>query len=124
MATEYGLKNISLPAAADLSAKQYYIVDVNSSSQAALVATKGAKMVGVLQDKPAAANRIGAVAVEGISKVELGDTVAAGAEVISDANGAAIATDAADQYILGTCIKGGAVGEIGEVLIKPYMRSA
>lgn len=123
MAFESSLTCVTMPAAADLSAAQYKIVDVNSSRQMALVATKGAKTAGILQDKPAAAGRAGSMAIAGQSMVLLGGTVAAGAEVISDANGAAIATDAADQYILGTCIVGGAAGEIGVVQIKQYMRS-
>jgi hypothetical protein len=124
MSSENDVRSISVPAAADLSAAQYRMMDINSSGQIATVATKGAKMAGVLQDKPAAAGRIGALGYSGVTKVELGDTVAAGAEVISDANGAAVATDAADQYILGVCLEGGTVGEVGKVLIKPYMRSA
>jgi hypothetical protein len=124
MSAENKVDNISVPASGDLSAAQYLIMDVNSSGQLATVATKGAKMVGILQDKPAAAGRPGALAINGKAKVVLGATVAAGAEVISDAAGKAIATDAADQYVLGTCMRGGAVNEVGEVLIKPYMRSA
>lgn len=120
---ENKVQSISVQASADLSAAQYLIMDINSSSQLATVATKGAKMAGVLQDKPAAAGRVGALGISGKTKVVLGATVAAGAEVISDANGKAIATDAIDQYVLGTCVVGGDANEIGEVLIKPYMRS-
>jgi hypothetical protein len=124
MSAENTLTNISVPASGDLSAAQYLIMDVNSSGQLATVATKGAKMVGVLQDKPAAAGRAGALAIAGKTKVVLGATVAAGAAVIADAAGKAIATDAVNQYVLGTCVKGGAVNNIGEVIIGTYQRSA
>ena len=124
MSYEETLKTISLEASADLSAAQYKCVDVNTDGQAALVGVKGAKMVGVLQDKPAAQGRVGAVSVEGITKVRIGAAVAKGDEVIADATGRVIPTDAVSQHVLGTALEAGtAVDTVIAVLHKEYKTS-
>lgn len=120
MSRESTLTSLSIPAAGDLSSSQYRVIDVNASGLAAVVAAAGAKNVGILQNKPNAAGRAAAVAVNGVSKIVFGGTVAAGAEVVSDATGAGIAQSAAAQFVIGTAVRGGSAGQIGEVLIKPY----
>ena len=116
MSYESTLTTISLLAAADLSALQYTFVDVNSSGQAAAPSGAGAACLGVLQNDPDAANKVSAVAIAGVSKVKLGATVAAGASVMTDANGAAI-TATATNVILGRALAGGDAGEIVPVAL-------
>ena len=53
MAFESSKTLITLEAAADLSAKQYYFVAVDSNGKAALTGDDG-NPIGVLQNKPAA----------------------------------------------------------------------
>lgn len=118
MATENNLKSVTFEAAGDLSAKQYCFVAVDAAGQVAAVAVAGAAADGVLQDKPEAQGRAGCVAIDGKTKILLGGTVAAGAEVAADANGAAV-TAATGNIILGTCTEGGAVGEIGSMIFQP-----
>ena len=48
---QYSVK-ITLPAAADLSTKQYYFVKVNTSGQAALCSGATDRPIGVLQNTP------------------------------------------------------------------------
>ena len=120
MSSESTLTSLSIPAAGDLSSSQYRVVDINASGSAALVSTAGGKNVGILQNKPTAAGRAAAVAISGVSRIVLGGTVAAGAEVISDVNGAGIAQSSAGQFVIGTALRGGSAGQIGEVLIKRY----
>lgn len=115
------LRCISLPVAADYSTKQYYLMNINSSGQAVLVAAKGAAATLVLQDKPDTAGHVGSLGFDGITKVAAGAVVAAGAEVIADATGRVIATDAAEQFVIGTAIEAAtAVGDIISVLINKY----
>ncbi|MCP4393433.1 MAG: DUF2190 family protein [Alphaproteobacteria bacterium] len=115
------LRCISLPVAADYSAKQYHVMNVNSSGQAVLVAAKGAAATLVLQDKPDTAGYVGSLGFDGVTKVVAGAVVAAGAEVISDATARVIATDAAEQYVLGTALEAAtAAGDIISVLINKY----
>lgn len=53
-----------------------------------------------------------------VSKVVAGGTVTAGALVTSDATGRAVAATSGD-FINGTCLEGGAVGELITVLAYP-----
>ena len=98
MATEtYGAIE-TLPAAADLSAKQFYAVSINSSGQAALVAATGARVDGIVWNKPAAA--VGsAVSVRVLdnrkAKAIAGGTIAAGDLLKSDSAGKLVVTTAA-----------------------------
>jgi len=120
MSYEENLETITVEAGSDLSAGQYLFVDVASDKQIDVVSTKGAKALGILQDKPAAAGRPGCVAIGGVSKVECGGTIAAGGEVISDDDGAALAKDAVSQFVMGTALEGGAAGEIIAIRMKAY----
>lgn len=115
MATENALRTISREASGDLSAAQYKFVKVNSSGQMAVCSVAGEEADGVLQDKPAAAGRAGGMAIGGVTKVLLGGTVAKGAKVTTNASGAAV-TAATGNVELGTCIEGGASGEIGSII--------
>lgn len=117
MATEIALRTISKEAAADLSATPYRFVTINASGQVA-IAGAGAKADGVLQNDPAAQGRAAAVAIGGQTKIVLGGTVAAGAQVASDATGRAV-TAATGNHILGTCTEGGTVGVMGSILFEP-----
>lgn len=77
--------DIFLVAAADLSAKQYFAVKVDSNGAAA-VAGAGELACGILQNAPASA-AIAVVRVSGISKMIGGGTVAKGSAVAADSSG-------------------------------------
>lgn len=109
-----GLK-FTLPAAADLSASQYCFLSCNATSQAALLTT-AVNTVGVLQNKPAAANVAAEIMVNAVSKVKAGATVAAGANVMADGSGRAI-TATSTNKIIGIALTGGAVNEIISVYV-------
>lgn len=109
---------LSLPAAADLTTKQFRVMTVNSSGQAA-VAGATDLAVGLLQNKPGS-GQAATVAFGGISKAVAGGTVAAGARVTADANGAVIAATTAGDAVVGVALAGGAAGEIIPVLINPF----
>lgn len=116
MATENIIQTISLPAAADYSSTgQYLFVDVNSSGQAAVIASQGANGIGVLQNNPAA-GEAGSVAVGGVCKVMAGATIAAGAKLTPGADGRA-ETAAGGDFGLGRALTGGADGEIITMLL-------
>jgi hypothetical protein len=122
MATEQAMKAISLPVAADYSAKQYYIMKLDTSGQAAL-AGEGSDSIGVLQDAPAAAGRAGRVAIGGICKVICGGSITKGARFSSDSNGKAVVVGSADDYALGSVLETGASGSIVSALIQPIGKS-
>ena len=106
----------SLPAGADLSAKQYHAVVADSNG--ALVAVgAGAYAVGLLQNKPAS-GQPGSFVFSGVSKAKLGGTVAAGAKVAANASGA-IVTAATGNTVIGIALAGGASGDVIPVLVMP-----
>jgi Uncharacterized conserved protein (DUF2190) len=100
----------------DLSAKQYYIVAVDTSNDSAVVLAAAATdpIVGVLRNKPKA----GAAAVYrflGTSKVIAGGTITRGDFITSDANGKAITTTTASNATLGIALQSAVAGDIFEV---------
>lgn len=75
------------PAGGDLSAKQYLAVKMNATEQIILASDANDRMLGVLQDAPAAVDRTCEVATGGISKAIGITTIAAGAAVEVGAGG-------------------------------------
>lgn len=116
MAWEQNLLCATLPAGADLSAKQFYAVKVASGKLALCGA--GAQGVGVLQDKPNADGVAGNFAFGGVSKIALGGTVTSGQMLASDSAGKFVAAASGD-IAMGIAITGGSSGEIGNGLIFP-----
>jgi hypothetical protein len=121
MATEQKLHVVSLPADADLSTKQYYMLKLNNSSGVAraAVAGEGSDVVGILQNVPNAANRAAEVAIGGISKCIAGGSITAGNRVSPDSNGKATAVGSSDDYAFGVALDSAAAGDIFRVLIRP-----
>lgn len=117
MATENSLHCITLVAAADLSAKQYYGIKVDSNGKAALTGEGGAA-IGILQNDPNS-DQAATVAVAGISKVVGGGSVTKGDRFSFDSNGKAVAVGSGDDYSMGVALETIASGKISSVLIQP-----
>jgi len=120
-------QDVGFQASTDLSAKQFYFVVLNSSKQLA-VAGANVECVGVLQDTPAAAGRVGQVRCFGVTKVQCGGSFNAGDKVASDANGKAVKATAASvsagtpeplagSLVQGIALEAGASGQIATVLL-------
>lgn len=118
MAIEEALQTITREASGDLSTKQYYAVKIDSNAQIA-VAGEGDKGIGILQDKPAAANRAGCVAIGGISKCVWGGSVTKGDRVVQNSTGKLVTVGSGDDWSLGVALSTGASDTIGTVLIQP-----
>lgn len=125
MSNENQLIKYTLPAAGDLSAKQYRFLAVDTNGQVDAVATQGNDPVGVLCNKPDAAGKAAEIAVYGIAKVVAAGAINPGAKVMSNNAGAAIAATStnfvAGQY-LGT--SAAASGDIIPVLLRSGGRFA
>ncbi len=95
---------ITLVAAADLSAKQYYFVSVDTDGKAALTGDDG-NPIGVLQNKPAA-GEAATICVAGVTPVYVGTEsgLGAGYNVGCDANSAAKVSDTG-SYRLGVSLE-------------------
>jgi len=109
-------EKVSKVAAADLSAKQYYAVKLNSSGKVAACTSTVDVPFGILQNAPVTdeAASIAPLNGGGSSYIYLSGTIASAALVTIDANGAASA-DAAANYNIGQIEAGGAVGELGVI---------
>lgn len=96
----------SYQAAADLSDWQFRFVKLDSNGQIAKVSAVTDVPLGILQDKPAAAGRAGAVMLDGMSKVVGGANLAKGDLIGTDNVGRAVAyipgTDTT-KYAVGIC---------------------
>ncbi len=118
MASQDNVPTISLEASADLSAHQFKFMAVDSSSQLALQTSSTAANAGVLLDKPDAQGKVGTLAIGGMTKVEAGATVTAGAQGMADGTGRVIDHTGVNMSA-GVIIDGGAVGEVVRVLLQP-----
>lgn len=137
MAFEEALKSITLEADSTIgiytgvpgmpgslspnSAKQFRYVKVTASKTVGLAVTTAHETpIGVLQNKPQNVGDAATVAISGVSIVEAGGTIAAGAGVKVDSTGRPVTwvggTDA-DSLKVGVAILGGAVGQLISVLL-------
>jgi hypothetical protein len=101
---------ITVPADADLSASQWKFVKLNSDGEAIICTSAGEQAIGVLCNKPDAAGRAAEVQIGGVARVLLGDTVAAGDKVMTNASALGVAHSGV-YNVLGYALNGGAVGE-------------
>lgn len=86
-AYEANKQSTGYPAGGNLSTKQYYAVKLNASGQIILASDANDRMIGILQDAPAAADRTCEVAYAGTSKAIGGAVIAIGAAVEVGAGG-------------------------------------
>lgn len=100
---------------------QYCFVKVTGAHQCGLADTTANEIViGVMQNKPQVTGAAATVALRGVSLVEAGGTITAGAAIKVDSVGRGVAatlpTDAA--LVVGVAVGGAAVGQLVPVLLK------
>lgn len=115
------LKVPGLVAAADLSTKQFYFVELTAAGTVNVCGAATDKAVGVLQNKPDAAGRVAEVMVIGITKVSSDAALSRHDLIGPSADGQADAkvpgTDTT-EYVHGqVLIATGAAGELATALI-------
>ena len=124
MAYDSPQMTISLPAAADLSAKQYYFVAVDTDGKAALTGDDG-NPIGVLQNKPTA-GQAATICVFGVTKLYIGTEsgLGAGYNVGCDSNSAGKVSDTA-SFRMGVALEDPtADGDIVAVLLQKNGKQA
>lgn len=123
MSTTQAVTTITVPANADLSTKQFYAGQINGAGLVVL-AGAGARVDGLIQNKPSAQGQPTELATAGLSKGIAGGAINPGAEVASDANGKIVAA-AATNYIIGVYVgdHAAADGEYISVLISRYQKN-
>jgi hypothetical protein len=105
-----------LKAAADLSSKQHLFMKL-SAADTANVAGAGEAIIGILQNKPAAAGRACEIRRLGVSKITAGDTVTVGAKLKSDSAGKGVAASTGDLYG-GICLEAATTGKTTSILME------
>lgn len=120
MAVEANVQYYSAKAGADLSAKQHYIVKLDSTEDQVVLASAATDAIlGVLQNKPTS-GQYGSIAISGVTKVIAGGNVSAGNMVTADANGKAVATTNAGDSVLGMALTAAVSGDIFTILIMRF----
>jgi len=118
MAYEQSLRNIGVPASADLSASQFCWMKVDGNGNLALPSA-GGDADGILQDKPNALGQQGELAISGVSKVVVGaGGVTAGDLLQVTAAGAVITAATTGHKIVGRALATGAAGVLIPMLIQ------
>ena len=98
---------ITLVAGADLSAKQYYFVKINTSGQAVLCSGLTDKPIGVLQNAPTSGKSAEITVVGGtkiVASASLDEGVAIGTTAAGKAGAKTVGTDTTN-YIVGNVIQ-------------------
>lgn len=126
MAQEHQILDWSLPAAGDLSTKQFYPVALQSNGRVGTIGSTTTAAIGILQDDPDAAGRACAVRIEGVSKMYVRGDVAPiypGYRLGINSDGLGIFTTTANQEIVATALEQStAAGDIISVLVTPSVR--
>lgn len=106
----------TLVAGADLSAKQYHFVKLNSSGAVISCAVAGEQVFGVLQNKPTS-GQAAEVVVFGATKIVGSASIAKGALVMTTNAGRAVTAATAESKIVGWMLDetAGADGEVGTI---------
>lgn len=126
MATENKVLDLSFPAAEDLSNDQFRIVILTSTGTVRRPDAATDIPVGVLQNAPAAvgdAATVRPLGCGGVSKIQLGATLAIGAivqcEYVSASDAGKAIAAVATGYPIGQLLEGGVEDDLGSVLLAP-----
>jgi hypothetical protein len=116
-------------AAGDLSGKQYYCMKISAARTVDVCSAATDVPAGVLQNKPAAANRAAVIRTHGSTKISANASLTAGNLIGTSSDGQAdaktVGTDTT-EYVLGIVVDSpGAAGDIVEAIISvPPFRAA
>src|SRR5512137_1919614 len=120
MAFETGRRIPGLKAAADLSTKQFYCVELTAADTVNVCNAATDKVIGTLQNKPNAAGQAAEVSSAGdIIKGIAGGAISVNDWVGTDANGKLVAKSTDKDFALGLALEAGADGTIISVLVRP-----
>jgi len=108
----------SIKATASLVASQFCFVTLDANGQLVLVTTSAGNGIGVLQDKPGAGDPGFVCGPGDITKVQCGASFAAGARLMSNTTGQAVAATAAGPY-MGWALTAGSAGGVADMLFQP-----
>lgn len=123
MATEMEGGNLeSVEAASDLSSNsEFRFGELQADGQIDVCGTQGNTCYGVIKGNPDAAGKAVPVQTSGLTKVEAGESINEGDEIISNGSGQAITATGSGNRILGVAKT--AAGASGELFSMHFDRS-
>lgn len=119
MSSSVDLECTSIAAGADLSALQYTALKLGADRVVVSCTSNNEPIVGILQDKPAAAGRAAKVGVKGISKAIAGGSISSGDKLTATTGGKLIATTTNNHYIIGHAMEDAASNDVFQVFLTP-----
>jgi hypothetical protein len=125
MASSQSPITVTFPAAGDLSAKQHYIMELQSDGQVDAANAATDVPLGILLNDPSVENEEALVAIGGIVKVSADAAISVGDLVGPSADGQAVAKTADADHVIGIALQAaGAAGDLIEILIRPMQRAS
>ena len=119
MSQALGMLDLTFKAGEDLSSYRNYFVYLSADQTVKKCTTDHIIAIGVLQNNPKE-NEGALVRSIGTTKVKAGTPITAGARVVSNADGAAyvsVAANATPQTLLGVALEGAVAGDVFEILL-------
>lgn len=117
--TQEGI-DITVPAAADLSGVQFRAMIIDTNGQGTTSGANG-KVIGILQNKPAAAGRAAQIRIVGVSKLQGGAAFAEQDYIASNAQGFGTAAASLNDEVFAQALtQSGGSGDIMDVLIQRF----
>ena len=125
MSQQIGVLDITRKAEKDLSSGQYHFVRMGGAAGRVDVCNDGSDLVlGVLQNKPNAVNKLCAIRVMGTTKVICGDTVAEMSRVGTSSVGKCVVETVDGALVAGIALEAGVAGDVIEILLTPAAQRA
>jgi len=113
--------DITLPAASDLSSYQYRFVVVDANGRGTLSTSCLAVPLGILQNKPSAADAAARIRISGVSKLVYGAATNEAAELASGPEGCGTATTTSGDGVGAICLHAvGGSTDIQDVVLRNY----
>lgn len=112
--------DMTMPAAADLSSSQYRIMAIDANGRATVaIDPQAVSIIGILQNKPDAADAAARIRTSGISKLQFGAAANEGAYVTTNPQGFGTATTTANDQVIGRVLHApGGSADIQDVLVQ------
>lgn len=111
---------VTFPAGSDLSGKQYYAVRLATDGQVEVCTSATERPLGILQNKPDAANVEANVMIIGVSKIMADAAIAVAGAIGTSADGQLVTKtgEGTDGFVIGTCLEASAqAGDVVTALI-------
>jgi hypothetical protein len=114
--------DFSLPAAADFSSHQYKIMTIDANGRGTICTGNTVRAIGILQNKPAAADAPARIRILGPSKYKAGAAANEGDGIAANGEGFGTACTTDKTYIVGYVLAApGGSADVQSIMVQPGM---